>query len=494
MLNALKTEMDKTRTENGAATNVSSGSACLDLFFRIGAMRNENAPEIIRCFLRAYAEDRDAAMKILFYARDIRGGLGERRVFREILTWLADNSPASVKKNIPLIAEYGRYDDLLPLIYTKCKDEAVAYIGDQLNDDMKNLASGGAVSLLAKWLPSVNASSDVTVGYAKALCRSLGLREPEYRRILSSLRERIKIVENDLRRKDYSFDYAKLPSMALLKYRKAFERNDKERYTGFLDDVCEGKTDMNTSVLMPYDIVAPVVKCVSGWHRCNGELTDTERKSLDISWNALEDHTSDENAIAVIDGSGSMYGYGTPIPASVAMSLGIYFAERNSGAFKNHFITFSENPRLVEIKGSDIAEKVAYCSSFNEIANTNVERVFSLILDTAVKHGIPQSDMPKRLYIISDMEFDCCADDADATVFHNAQKRFAENGYSLPDVVFWNVQSRNSNVPVTVNDSGVILVSGCTPRIFKMVASGGCEPYNYMMNVIGSERYEKVAA
>lgn len=157
-----------------------------------------------------------------------------------------------------------------------------------------------------------------------------------------------------------------------------------------------------------------------------------------------------------------------PKPAEVALSLGIYFAERNKGAFRNHFITFSENPRLIEIKGRDIYDKVKYAASFNEVANTNIQKVFELILRTAVKNKLPQRDLPATVYIISDMEFDACTHDADATNFSYAKGLFGQHGYALPTLVFWNVASRNQQQPVTMNEKGAVLVSGTSPRVFSM--------------------------
>ena len=182
------------------------------------------------------------------------------------------------------------------------------------------------------------------------------------------------------------------------------------------------------------------------------------------------------------------------MPATVALCLGIYFAERNTGAFRNFFLTFSGNPRLVEIKGETILEKVQYCHSFNEVSNTNIQKVFELILRAAVKNQVPQSEMPSTLYIISDMEFDCCTRGAELTNFQYAKKIFAEAGYPLPRVVFWNVQSRNTQQPVTQNEQGVALVSGCTPRIFNMLKSGILSPLGYMLDILGAERYAKIAA
>lgn len=485
MLQYLKNEANLTHTENGAVTYQSTQSECLDLFATIGALRRESDEKITNRFLRAYAENADLAMKTLFFARDIRGGIGERRVFRTILKWLAHNEPQSVEKNIPYIAEYGRYDDLLALMGTKCEREALAYIKKQLEADCKALEAGESVSLMAKWLPSVNASNDDAIRHAKHIARALGMNDAQYRKTLSALRATISIIENNLREKDYTFDYAKQPSKAMLKYRKAFLRNDGERYTAFIDRVAEGAEQIHAGTLTPYEIITPFFK---------RDIRAEERKAIDVTWNAQEDFTGGENALVVIDGSGSMYGGSDPIPATVALSLGIYYAERNTGAFHNHFITFSENPRLVEIKGKDIFEKVRYSHQFNEVANTNIQRVFELILETAVKNRVPQKDMPAKIFIISDMEFDYCTEDCSLTNFEYAQRLFEEHGYQLPEVMFWNVASRNQQQPVKINDQGVALVSGCNPRIFSMLKAGILSPYAFMMDVLGSERYAAIVA
>lgn len=489
MLENLKKEMNLTNTENGAKSFRSTNSYCLDLFATIGALRSASDEEVLIRFIRAYTEDADIAMKILFYARDIRGGLGERRVFRTILKWLALNKTESADKNIRYIAEYGRYDDLLVLLNTPCQNNVITYIKNQLETDLNNMANGKEISLLAKWLPSVNASNKQTVIYAKQIAKSLGVTDAEYRKTLSKLRAYIKIIENNLRKKDYSFDYSKLPSKALFKYRQAFVRNDRERYCDFLLQVNKGTAKMNTDTLMPYEIISPLCNWCD-----NTVITDEQRIAIDTIWNALEDFCVEENAIAVIDGSGSMYGYGNPKPIQVALSLGIYFAEHNKGAFANHFITFSENPQLVEIQGQDIFEKVNYCKTFCEVANTNIQKVFEIVLNTALKNKVPQSELPAKIYIISDMEFDYCADNADLTNFEYAKKLFEDNGYSLPDVVFWNVQSRNTQQPVEKNTQGVILVSGFTPKLFTMASCGNLDPYSFMVNIVNSERYNNIVA
>ncbi len=488
MLEKLKNEMNLTETENGAKSYKSTDSYCLDLFASIGALRDADSKEIINRFIKAYAENADLAMKILFFARDIRFGLGERGVFRTILKWLAVNEVPSADKNIEYIAEYGRYDDLLVLLNTPCHNNVVAYIKNQLETDLNAMAESKEVSLLAKWLPSVNASNRQTVINAKKISKALGLTDAEYRKTLSRLRSYIKIIENNLREKDYTFDYSKQPSKALFKYRKAFLRNDLERYKNYLNNVAEGKAKMNTGTLMPYDVIAPLCN----WY--NDDVTEEQRTAINTTWNALDNYCGKENYIAVIDGSGSMYGYGNPAPIQVALSLGIYFAEHNKGKFANHFITFSENPQLVEIKGKDIVDKVNYCKTFCEVANTNIQKVFELILKTAVKNNVEQNELPSTIYIISDMEFDCCAADADLTNFEYAKKLFEDNGYTCPNVVFWNVQSRNIQQPVKKNTQGVALVSGCTPKIFDMVTSGSIDPYKFMLETVNIERYKKIVA
>ena len=485
MLEHLKNEANRTYTENGAVTYATTYSDCLDLFATIGALRSSNEQEIISRFVRAFIEDPNLALKTLFFARDVRGGLGERKVFRVCLQWLAHNAPASVKKNIPYVAEFGRWDDLLSLLGTPCEKDAMLLIKKQLEADLESMDMGDDVSLLAKWLPSVNASNAQTVQYAKKIARFLGMTDATYRKTLVKLREHIRIIENSLREKDYSFDYSKQPSKAMFKYRKAFYRNDGERYGEFLGKVSRGEAQLHTGTLTPYEIIKPFFY---------EHVGDQEASAIDATWNAQEDFTRDENALVVIDGSGSMYSRTDPMPATVALSLGIYYAERNTGAFHNHFITFSERPQLVEIKGETILEKVRYCHDYNEVANTNIQKVFELILRTAVKNNVPQSEMPSTLYIISDMEFDCCARGAELTNFEYAKKIFAEAGYDLPRVVFWNVQSRNKQQPVTQNEQGVALVSGCSPRIFSMLKSGILSPLGYMLDILGAERYEKIAA
>lgn len=529
LLTAVQKEANLARTENGAVTYRSSGSACLDLFGTIGALRSAPYEDILTRFIHAWAEDKDLAMKILFYGRDIRGGLGERRMFRIILTWLAVMHPEAIAHNLKNIPEYGRFDDMLMLLQSPCKQQVLQFIEEQLKQDLLHLdafeakfgqpqelartidtkgsetqkmlayatSEKSGISLLAKWMPSINASSSWTIHYAKLIADHLKMRPCQYRKMLARLRASLNLLENYMRVANYTFDYSKQPSKAMLIHRNAFLKNDGERYSAFLDAVANGTAKLNTAAVYPYEIIRPIIQKSEpyGVYYNNEPMftTKIEQKALDVTWNAQKDYTQGKNALVVIDGSGSMYGGGNPLPAEVALSLGIYFAERNTGAFKNHFITFSETPQLVKIKGNNIVDKVLDVMSYHEIANTNIEAVFDLILNSAVKNHVAQSELPETIYIISDMEFDECAINADLTNFENAKLKFQSAGYELPHLVFWNVQSRHCQQPVRMNDSGATLVSGCSPSTFELVVSG-TTPFEFMMNVLNSERYAGICA
>ena len=306
MLEFINQEANITTTENGAATYASTNSYCLDLFATIGALRNSYEDEIVSRFIRAYAENADLAMKILFFARDIRGGLGERRVFRVILSWLAENEPYSVRQNLAYIAEYGRYDDYLVLMDTACEREMLDLLKAQFDNDLANIDKHGEVSLLAKWLPSVNTSSKDTVYLAKRVARAFGMNDASYRKALSALRAQIHIIENNLRTRDYTFDYEKQPSRAMFKYKQAFIRNDQERYMTFLNNVLQGKATLHADNVAPYELIRPYMTW--NWNGPSLEtMSKSEKDALNASWASLLDFCSDEDMLAVVDTSGSMH-------------------------------------------------------------------------------------------------------------------------------------------------------------------------------------------
>ncbi len=497
MLQELEKAANITFTENGALANRSTGSHCLNFFATCGALRNAEESCLYRLFARAYAENRDLAMRALFYARDIRGGLGERDVFRKILSWLAQERPQSVRRNIRFIPEFGRWDDLLPLMGTPCEEETVEQIRGQLHRDIEALPKEAEVSLLAKWLPSVNTSSAEQRRLARLLCKRLDLTEKEYRRTLARLRTRIDVLEKRLCVGDYTFDYAKQPSGAMHKYRQAFLRNDHDRYVAYIDQVVHGEAKMHAGILYPYEIIRACIPAADLWFASLGneqkELTPELIQSLDASWRSLPDYGDHRNALAIIDGSGSMFCEGNPLPAEVAMSLGIYFAEHNRGYFKDYFMTFSHTPRLVKLEGDNIVDRTFYCMSFDEMANTNLRAVFQLLLKTAVENHLPQEELPETLYIISDMEFDEGVE-ADKTLFHEIKDMFARNGYRLPGLVYWNVDCRNEQFPVRKDENGTVLVSGASPSLFQMVIGQDISPEEYMLSVLNGERYREISA
>ena len=496
MLEFLKREakMNMTLTENGAVTYETTDSACLDFFSCAGAIRQASESDILARFQKAFEEDADTAMKLLFFTRDIRGGLGERRVFRTIVNWLAFVSPKSLEKNFFQFGELGRYDDLLSLFGTPAEDAMVKEVARLLKHDLANLEKGWPVTLLGKWLPSVNASSKKTVAQGKKMARALGMSEADYRKALVRLRAAIRILENNMREKDYTFDYETQPSRALFKYRKAFAKNDADRYNAFLSDVSKGKAFLNATNVSPYELVLPYLKW-NGMDRNFVSISKEEEKVVNATWDSLSEFPCAKDSLAVIDTSGSMYSSSAgAFPAAVALSLGLYFAERNEGVFKNHYISFSRRPQLIRIQGKTFVDRLRDVTSRSEVADTNIEAVFDLILNTAVKYGLKQKALPKRLFIISDMEFNSCVENASLTNFEAAKMKFLRAGYKLPQVVFWNVASRNQQVPVRSNEQGVILLSGVTPMLFSMVTEGRIDPYTFMMKVLGSRKYEKITA
>ena len=483
MLEYLKNETNRTYTENGAVTHMTTYSDCLDLFATIGALRSRSEQEILNRFVRAFTEDPDLAMKTLFFARDVRGGLGERKVFRVCLQWLAQNKPASAKKNIPYIAEYGRWDDLLSLIGTPCEKDALLVIKQQLEADLNAMDMGDDVSLLAKWLPSVNASNTQTVLYAKRIARYLGMSDAQYRKTLVKLRERIRIFENNLRVKDYSFDYSKQPSKAMFMYRKAFYRNDGERYEAFLSKVSRGEAQLHTGTLTPYEIIKPFFY---------ESLSDQEANTIDATWRAQEDFTGDENALVVIDGSGSMYCRTDPMPATVALSLGIYFAERNTGPYHNMFMSFSGSSSIQVLRGETLAQKINSINMNDWENNTNLQAAFKHILDIAIRNHVSPEDMPKSLIVISDMEIDYCGD-RQWTFYEMMEKAFRRYGYQIPNIVFRNVASRHDVFHADKKRKGVQLVSGQSASVFRQVMQTvGMNPVEAMEKIINSERYEAI--
>lgn len=498
-------EFNVSVTENGAVGYRTTCKALLDLNFAVSSLRNASEMEIEKRFAMAFYEDKLLAIKWLFYAGDVRGGLGERRLFRVALKWLGKNERDLLKKLIPLVAEYTRWDNLLCLLDFKdsVSDVVVETFKKQLSEDMENMSNKKPISLCAKWMPSVNASSKRSRVYAKYLIYNLGISDRQYRKMLSKLRAYLKVVEVQMSKREWqSIDYAAVPSRANLIYNNAFIRNDEKRRREYLEALQKGETKINAGVLFPHDIVHNYnIGYRYDYMKGCAAKFGTYNATYEELWKALPDYVKGNgNTICVADGSGSMGSHvgGTNVSClEVANSLAIYFAERCSGEFHNQYITFSQRPQLVNFDGcASLFDKVSKALLHNEVANTNIEAVFDLILQTAIKANMKQEEMPKNILILSDMEFDCATRTSRGYVtkklFQSFAERFEEHGYKLPRLVFWNICSRTGTIPVKENELGVALVSGFSPAIAKMVLSNKTDPFECLLEQLNSERYAAV--
>lgn len=489
---------NKTHTENGALTNKSTLSAIVDWFYHGAALRNEkDKKRIIYLFANAFNEDKTLALRILFYIRDIRGGQGERSTFRICLDYLANIESEWVKNNLTLIPEYGRWDDCFCLLNTKVRDFVIDFIGKQLEMDIKNYLNKDytKISLLAKWLPSECTNNKQKKEYFNILINSGKFGSPKaYRKAITLLRNQLNIVERDMCKKEYNnIDYSLVSSNAMSKYSKnrirngkagAFWRNDTDRFKQYLSDVKEGKTingkvvKINSATLYPYNIVK---KYMNGYSiGGNIDLAAEEQ------WKALPDYVPEINGIVVNDTSGSMYG----LPMEVSLSLAVYIAERNkSEIWRNYVIPFSSQAQWKQVRGETLLEKIKSVHT-GDCSDTNLQAVFNLILDRAIANKVPDEDMPKQIIIISDMEFNATSNNF--TNYEVIKQKYESAGYSLPKMIWWNVNSKNTQTPVTVNNKGNLLLSGCSPAVMKVALGGDYDIMEAILKVTDQERYKNI--
>lgn len=484
-MNSFLNAINVTHTDNGALTYASTNNYILDFFYHGATLRNDIA-KAKDLFYKAFYLNPTTALRILFYIRDVRGGQGEREVFRECMFWLAKEHPVWVFQNWKLIPEYGRWDDLvqladasLPICSQVCK-----ILWEQLVEDIGNMHADKPVSLLAKWMPSENASNLITRARARFITRSINLSPKTYRKTLVALRRHISIVENKLRTKNYkAIKYEEVPSKALLKYRKAFYRNDERRFIEHMESVNNGTAKIHSGTLYPYEIFE-AYNMSSGTWRINYL---NERPELEAMWKSLPDYVDDINGLVVADTSGSMGGR----PLAVSLSLAAYISERNKNeAFKNHFITFDAKPTLQKFEGNTLLERMKGIKEINA-ANTNLQAVFDLVLDRAMVCNVPKEDMPKVLIIVSDMQFDIACRINYRTNLEEIRKRYEASGYEMPKLVFWNVASHD-NVPAKFNNNGVLLLSGCNPSVLKYAISGAYNPMEMVYQITESDRYKNI--
>ena len=490
-MNALEEQYNYKFTENGALSFRSTGSKVYDLFAFGGAYRSRSDADCMNLFRNAFKEDPDLAVKCLFYLRDCRGGQGERRFFRVCYKWLAKNEPAAAIKNLKYIPFYGRWDDLLCLISTPIEKEVASLIEKQLTLDMEDTINGKAISLLAKWLPSENAHSRETKEKARWIITNLRLTPRAYRKTLSRLREQIKVLEKLMSANRWDeIEFSKIPSKAGLIYRNAFARRDiiAEKYKDFAMDK---NTKVNADTLYPYEIVEKVSKQLDLWSG-NFRGTEIEREMLNKYWENQKDYLdgASPSMICVIDTSGSMYGR----PLDVACSLGLYCAERMSGEFAGKYISFSRRPRLVNCEGYDFVDKVCRIYKDNLCENTDLTKVFDLLLNTALQKRVKREDIPKTICVITDMEIDYMSNWRESTTkteMERVREKWTHYGLELPRLVYWNVNARND----TILDKGpnVSFVSGCSPIIFEQVLTGK-QGFDLMLEVLLKDRYRKIVA
>jgi len=488
-INELQTNTNRASfTENGALSNTSTLNPVLDFFSKAGAMRGREA-EAFKLFQKAFDADPQNATRVLFYLRDIRGGQGERSVFRYILDQLDEDFVNRIAHYIP---EYGRWDEVPVNQYT-----VENLIAKQLEEDMENMKAGKSISLLAKWMPSENAGKASLVKARKVASllgwtgnsREVELGNDTFKRVpsLRTYRKNIvalrKYYDNFLERlmsekRWGEIDYSTLPSQAHKKHVKAFLRNDETRYRAYLESVNKGEAKINSGTLFAYQLY----DMVNGWN-----VDPDEVKAADALWKNLPDYTKGQNALVLADVSGSMTGF----PMSVSVSLALYFAERNKGQFKDYFMTFTGNPRLQKISGDTLSAKMRSIESSEWHMNTDVQAAFDAILKAAKDGKASQDEMPSTLYIISDMQFDVATGRNDKTNFEVMAEKYAEAGYELPHVVFWNCNAYGNESPATMYDDRVTLISGSNQSTFQYVVEGKT-PMQSMLDILESERYAKI--
>ena len=500
---AIKEESNKTFTENGAVSLKSTNSALVDLFASIGALRTKSDDEVVKSFRSAFVEDRLLATKMLFYARNVRGGLGERKVFRTMLKDLATTNPEIVVKNIELIPVFGRYDDLYELIGTEAEFYMWSFLNTTIQNDIRSAVAGKPVSLCAKWLKSVNTSSHKSNELGKLTAKNLGMTERKYRKVLAGLRAQANLPEVNMFAKNGGAINIGLLLVRVMKdYGKTFQNEDPVGFAKFMEKVEKGEVTIKAGTLYPYDILMGAnltYEYPSGnrWDysgtRSYPHFKIDADAVLEAQWKALPNYVSGENNVLVMsDTSGSMES-DNGRPMATAIGLAVYFAERNKGAYKDLFLTFSESPRFVNLSGNSLAEKISNIESI--VANTNLESAFDLILKVAVDNNVSTDEMPKSLIIISDMQFDGAvgARGTSKTFFNSMKDKFASKGYTMPTVIFWQVSERGNAFQADRFDANVILVSGQSTSTFKGILSNiGKTPFDFMCETLADPIYDVV--
>lgn len=484
-------------SENGAIMNETSKSKLVDINFSIPSLRklslNHKFEALYEKFLGAYNENNEYALRWLLYSRDISGGIGERSIFRSMLIAIGRNNPDLLHKLLKLdLHSFGRYDDVISIykqVDNESKNIIINKIKSQLEEDIKNIDTGH-VSLLAKWMPSAQTSSKKQKRLAETFAKKMGMPIRNYRKMLSSLRSVIDLVESRMCKKDWeNINYEHVPSKANIKYANAFIKHDYKRRNKYLEDVKDGKKSMNAKTAFPSDIVH--MYCSQ-----NGYIKYFDQ-AIENMWENQKFFEGFEDTLIVRDGSGSMTWNipGSKMPCiEIADAITLYCCQNNKGQYANKFITFSSHPQIVDISNcSNLHDKLVTLRRYNDYSTTNIQATFDLILRTAIREHISQEELPKSVLVISDMEFDACNyRHKNDELFTEIGRHWEENGYTLPRLVFWNVNSRTNGIPINRHSTGTILLSGYSQNLLKMVMSSKTDPFEILIETLSNEKYDCV--
>ena len=460
----------RVETTNGMAALDVTGSKVLDLFYNIGSSRNN--PEIVSTFYQAFGHDPLLAMKCLFWARDVRGGAGERKVFRDLMVSLESSHPMVVKKNIKLIPEMGRWDDLF--VFTRPDIKSAAF-------ELIEVALKAGNGLCAKWMPRKGAD-------AVLLRNFMGLSPKAYRKLLVGLSN---TVEQKLCAQEFTaIEYGKLPSVASSRYQATFGRHDPAGYSKYKEGLAKGTEKINAGAVFPHDVLRPLF---SG---------KGEPEVVTAQWNALPNYVGDKRILPISDVSGSMTctASGSLTCLDISISLGLYLADKNTGGFHGVVGTFDDTPALYKLEG-DIVTKVNTIRHAPWGGSTNIEGTFQAVLSHAKRNAVPAEDMPEVILILSDMQFNQATGNTrgrstyNPTVIEMIRSQFQDAGYTMPGLVFWNLNASYGNQPGSAYENGVVMISGFSPSIMKPVLAGdfgNITPEALMLDVLNAPRYAEI--
>lgn len=488
-VDAVKIESVKKFTENGAfAYNSTGNSALLDLFGVVGALRTRSEDEIETKFADAYNENWELAMRLLFYTRNVRGGLGERRTFRIMLKWLCREHSELAEANIPNVVEFGRFDDLYTYVDTPAEYAMWEYLSDILTRDYEQMLLGHPVSLCAKWLKSINTSSNESRRLARMTMQNLGFKtEKQYRKVLARLRKYLEVTEHQMSAKEWDkINYSHVPAYAIKNYGSAFATHDFERWNQYLNDLKNHKegVKVNASTLYPYDLVEKIYD--DYWYN-----KFKYNALIEEQWKALPNYVDDgANVLVMADVSGSMSGR----PMATSIGLANYFAQRNHGAFAGFYMTFTSNPHYICVSRNDSLKAMCEKATVEVGYNTDLNKAFRLIYNTAVQNHVPQKDLPRALVVISDMEIDNYIRYNNMDFLQKWKQLFREAGYEMPQLVCWNVNARNDTFLAQAAEKGIKYLSGSSVSVFRdLISTLNCESaYDAMIKVLMNKMYDRV--